>query len=340
MYKIFNDMNFKFDEIESIEELKTDNDEYFDIGMEDTPHMFFANDILVHNSCFVSAIPIVKARNPEIDVTANENNEQMVKEILGIASEVQNYINSAYNVMSKRMFNVTNHALEIKQEIISTTGIWLAKKRYAQWRINENGKYIKDDNKKLEVKGIDIVRSSFPKRFQSFLKEVLIDILAKKSKEDIDTKILKFRSDLNLLSILDIAKNTSVKFKSQDGKHDYNPKSRTPFTIVSGTPAQAKASLYYNDLLKKFNLNKTVEIIHSGTKIKWVYLRENPYNMDCVAFKADGTDPDRIMDIINTYVDRKGLYDHELKGKLEDFYKVLGWTFPNQSGVNSAKFFD
>lgn len=292
------------------------------------------------DSCFVSAVPVVKVRNPDIDLTASEDNQDMVKAILDIALEVQTFINAAYNVMAKRMFNVDKHTLEIKQEIISTTGFWLAKKRYAQWRINENGKNIKDDNKKMEVKGIDVVRTSFPKKFREFLEEALKMILAKKPKEELDKRIIQFRSELNSFTVLELAKNTSVKFQSQDGKHNYNPKTRNPFSIVSGTPAQAKAAIYYNDLLKKFNLHKDVEMIHSGSKIKWVYLRENPYNMDCLAFKADGTDPDRIMEIVNTYVDRKRLYEQELKGKLEDFYNVFKWMLPNQSGARSAKFID
>jgi DNA polymerase elongation subunit (family B) len=292
------------------------------------------------DSCFVSAVPVVKVRYPNIDLTASEDNQEMVKCILEVASEVQNYINTAYGVMSKRMFNVDKHALKIKQEIIATTGVWLAKKRYSLWKINENGKSIKEDSKKFEVKGIDIVRTSFPKRFQSFLKEILIDILAKKSREDIDKKILAFRSNLKSLTVLDVAKNTSVKFNSQDGKVHYNSKTRTPFTVIKGTTAQAKASLYYNDLVKKFGLQKSVELIHSGMKIKWVYLKDNPYNIDCVAFKADGRDPDKVMEVINTYVDKVGLYDHELKGKLEDFYSVLGWTLPNPGEDRARKFFD
>ena len=291
------------------------------------------------DSCFVSAVPIVKARKPDMDVTATESNEEMVKSILEVASEVQNFINKAYTVMAKKMFNVDKHTLEIKQEIISTTGFWLAKKRYAQWRINENGKYIKDDSHKLEVKGIDVVRTNFPARFRSFLEEILKDILAKKPKEEIDEKILAFRKGLKDLSVADVAKNTSVKFVSQDGKTNYDPKTRHPFHIVSGTPAQAKAALYYNDLLKKFNLQTKVEKIHSGSKIKWVYLKDNPHCMDCLAFKADGTDPDKIMEIVNTYVDKRGLYEHELEGKLMDFYTILGWDFPSTDARRSAEFF-
>lgn len=291
------------------------------------------------DSCFVSAVPIVKVRRPDADITAVESNEEMVKSILEIASEVQNFINKAYSVMAKKMFNVDKHTLEIKQEIVSTTGFWLAKKRYAQWRINENGKYIKDDNHKLEVKGIDVVRTSFPLRFRSFLEEILKDILAKKTQQEIDNKILDFRNGLKDLSVVEIAKNTSVKFLSQDGKVNYNPKTRQPFHIITGTPAQAKASIYYNDLLKRFGLQKSVEKIHSGSKIKWVYLKDNPYNMDCLAFKADGTDPDRIMEIINVYVDKKGLYEHELKGKLMDFYNIFKWEFPSRDAKKASEFF-
>ena len=291
------------------------------------------------DSNFISALPLVVKRNPTINIEALESNQKMVDAILEIASEVQNFINKAYNVMAKKMFNVDVHTLEIKQEIISTTGFWLAKKRYAQWRINENGKDIRDDKHKLEVKGIDVVRTSFPAKFRTFLEEILKDILAKKAKEDIDTKVLAFRKGLKDLSVLEIAKNTSVKFVSQDGKHNYDPKTRNPFHIVSGTPAQAKAALYYNDLLKKFNLQKSVEKIHSGSKIKWVYLRDNPFNMDCLALKADGTDPDKIIEFINTYVDKKGLYEHELKGKLMDFYTILGWDFPSADANKALQFF-
>jgi hypothetical protein len=55
--------------------------------------------------------------------------------------------------------------------------------------------------------------------------------------------------------------------------------------------------------------------------------------------KADGTDPDKIMEIINTYVDKVGLYEHELKSKLLDFYKVLNWEFPSDDAKKAEKFF-
>ena len=62
--------------------------------------------------------------------------------------------------MAKRFFNLDNHTFDAKQEVISKSSFWLAKKRYAQWIIHEEGALLKQP--RLEVKGIDVVRTSFP----------------------------------------------------------------------------------------------------------------------------------------------------------------------------------
>jgi len=70
-------------------------------------------------------------------------------------------------------------------------------------------------------------------------------------------------------------------------------------------------------------------------KIKWVYLIENDYGIDALAMKADGTDPKEILDFIEKYIDRKLMYQKELKSKLEDFYNVLKWNYPDQYSMNT-----
>ena len=152
--------------------------------------------------------------------------------------------------------------------------------------------------------------------------------------------ILKFREDIKTLDVIDIAKNTSVKFVSQDGTKNYNPESRKPFNFEKGTPAQAKAALAYNDLLNKLGLEKMCEPIHHGQKIKWVYLQDNSYGLDALAMKGDGNDADEILEIINRLVDRRKMFEQELKSKLVDFYNVFKWTFPNPSISTASNFFD
>ncbi len=285
------------------------------------------------DSCFVSALPIIKATMPDIDFN---DEKQMTDAILKVTAETQAYVNKMFDVMSQKMFNVKNHRFDAKQEVISKTSFWLAKKRYVQLIINKGG--VPCDE--LEVKGIDVVRTSFPIKFRSFMQSFLMDILKKVDREIISKKILDFKESMINLSVIDIAKNTSVKFVSQDKKKEYNPKNRVPFQTVLGTPAQVKAALYYNDLLKVWKLDKMVQPIFNGQKVKWVYIKRNEYGIESMAIKADGTDPDQIFEFLNKYVDRDAMYEQELKSKLIDFYKVLQWDYPNENMAAASEFFD
>ena len=287
------------------------------------------------DSCFVDAIPIIKKRFPE---TNFENDDEMTKAIMHVTEEVQNYVNSFYNVMAKRFFNLDKHTFHAKQEVISKSSFWLAKKRYAQWIIHEEGALLKEP--RLEVKGIDVVRTSFPASFRKFMDSFLRKLLTSVPKKELDDMILKFREDVKTLDVLLIAKNTSVKFVSADGTHNYNPEDRRPFQFVKGTPAQVKACLAYNDILTMKGLQKTIEPIMHGQKIKWIYVQNNPYGLDAIAFKGDGNDADEILEFINKYVDRKKMFEQELKSKLMDFYDVFNWTFPNPSIGTASNFFE
>lgn len=77
-----------------------------------------------------------------------------------------------------------------------------------------------------------------------------------------------------------------------------------------------------------------------GQKIKWIYVQNNPYGLDAIAFKGDGNDADEILEFINKYVDRKKMFEQELKSKLMDFYDVFNWTFPNPSIGTASNFFE
>jgi len=55
-----NNLKYEFDEIESCEMIGEFNDEYvYDVEVDDYTHTFIANDILVHNSLFVSFKPAI-----------------------------------------------------------------------------------------------------------------------------------------------------------------------------------------------------------------------------------------------------------------------------------------
>ena len=237
--------------------------------------------------------------------------------------EISKELNDLYGVMMPRMFNSVDNRIKIAADVVARSAFWVVKKRYAMWKVYnmEESKDVDD----VEVKGLDVVRSSYPKKFRDFMKSVLNDILRGTSNKELNAKVVEFKKTMKDFNLEDVAKNTSVRFLSKkEPVVNFDPPTRDPFCFIQGSTAQCKASLAYNDMLKKYNLEETEPIMHGG-KIKWVYLRENPFGLDGLAFKDDGKDPKEVMEFITTYIDRTKIWNAELEKKLKAFYEALRW---------------
>ena len=282
------------------------------------------------DSVFFSAVPLMDKRFPNW-----KDEEQVV--IAGyvddIAGEMQDYLNDFYDIMSTKIFNVDKdkHRLEIKKEYVAKAGLWIAKKRYAQWIISDNG--VPCD--KLDVKGLDVKRSSFPKAFQECMGKVLIDILKGVSEEELTKYVLDFKKNMVNRPNSEIAKNTAVKNLKK-----YMPKGkRVPFTTMKGTPAHVKAAIAYNDLITHFKVPYKYGPMVNGDKVKWVYLKDNPLGLDGLAFTGYN-DPPEIEKFIETYIDRNKIFERELRFKLQDFYDAIGWGEMISEQKTAEKFFN
>ncbi len=290
------------------------------IGTPDDYNVYSDTD-----SIYMSTIPLIIHRNPNIDIN---NDEQMVPAILDVATEVQNHINKTYDTMAKRMFNINSHRFDIKQETVAKSGFWVTKKRYAQWIINDNT--VPCD--KLDVKGLDVKRSSFPEYFKEVMKTVLWDIMKNVDKSDVDEKILNYKSNMSSEPLIRIAKNSAVKELS---KYDIT---NTIGKFKPATPAHVKSAISYNKLLSHFGLDSKFEPIKNGDKIKWIYIKQNPFGIGSIAITGYN-DPPQILQFIEQYIDYDKIWDAEMQGKLEDFYQALNWEFPNENLKIASKFF-
>jgi DNA polymerase elongation subunit (family B) len=282
------------------------------------------------DSIYMLAEPLVKHRFPEYK-TFDE--KRMASVVNDIAEETQSFLNKFYDMLAERFFFISKdkHRFEIKKEYISKAGFWVAKKRYAQWMILKNG--IPCD--KLDVKGLDVVRSSFPKAFQDFMSGILRDILTGKTNEDVDRELRDFKLSLSGLDASLIAKGGAVK---EISKYDTKTLDKRIGAFEKGTPAHVKAAITYNRLLKHYNCAFMYEPIRDGDKIKWVYLKQNPFGLDTVAFK-NYNDPDEIMDFVKKYIDVDRIFEAELENKMNDFYRALKWEKVNHAEKKLSQFF-
>jgi DNA polymerase elongation subunit (family B) len=297
-----------------------------ELGTKDVDHNIYIDT----DSVFFSAVPLMDSRIPD---WRNHDQDTVAGYVNDIAAEVQDYLNDFYDMLSVSIFNVdkTKHRLEIKKEYVAKAGIWIAKKRYAQHIISDNGVPVD----KLDVKGLDVKRSSFPTAFKEIMSEVLISILRGETEEQISDKVLTFKKSLVELEIKDIAKNSAVKNLTK-----YIPKGkRQLFEFVKGAPAHVKAAIAYNDLINHYHSDFKYQPMKNGDKIKWIYLKDNPLGLDAIGFTGY-QDPPEIEDLLKNYTDHSKMFARDLQGKLQDFYDAMKWGDVVNEQRTAEKFFN
>lgn len=261
---------------------------------------------------------------PNIDLSSYED---VVPKLQEFVDEFQIFVNEELNQYAKQYHNVSKHRFSFKQEMIAKSGFWVAKKRYALWIINENG--LRKDE--LLVKGIDVVRSNFAQIFREFMTSVLKSILDNISKADLDANIDTFKRKLADVDLATLAKPTSVK-----NLDSWYTSSFTKFKLR--TPAHVKAAINYNNLMEHLQCGNEFSPIMDRGKIKWVYLRNNPYGIKVLAFKGYD-DPEPIIQFIRTYIDYEKIFEANLTKKLEKFYSALNWSLKPTNQI-ANKFFN
>ncbi len=179
-------MEYKFDEIESCECIGEFKDEYvYDIEMNDNTHTFIANDILVHNSLYMTYGKLLDT----IQGAENMTDREKLDVVVGINEKFLNehnrkFMEDYYN--SRHVKSIHNFELET----VSKKSIHLnVKKRYAQILLWKDGKYFDEDSLPLKVKGLEMIKSSYPKFDRNALKRVVRAILESDTQENLWDKI-------------------------------------------------------------------------------------------------------------------------------------------------------
>lgn len=109
----------------------------------------------------------------------NFKGERTVGNIRGWCSEIEKFLNEdkIVNMVSKHNVDLAYNRLKLKNELIISRGLFLAKKRYAIRVINNEGK----DVDKINYMGVEIKRSDYPSKSKEFL-SVLSELILKSEK--------------------------------------------------------------------------------------------------------------------------------------------------------------
>ena len=326
---------FRFYDLDNAEATTTTGQSLIKFSKKITNHFYnnelgTADDYVIYidtDSIFASAVPLVQKRFPNQELTET----MMTQRIMEICGEVQDYLNKSYDYFAKKFCNIDKHVFDIKQEVIAKSGLFITKKRYGLRIINDAGRKVN----KIHVKGLDTIRSNFAVAMKDLLQNVLDDILADVPKEKIDERISVFKRNMTSLHYDVMANPIGVK---GIGKYQVKDAESVFSSYKKGTPVHVKASINYNSLIDYWYEGKRYEKIGNGNKIKWVYLKENEFGFDTIAYKGY-EDPPQVLDMIKNYIDHNKMYEQAMSKKVGMFYKALNWGGVEDTTQSMSRFF-
>jgi DNA polymerase elongation subunit (family B) len=147
------------------------------------------------------------------------------------------------------------------------------KKRYAQLLLWKDGKIYDVDKLPMKTKGLEMIKSSYPKQARESLKELVRFLLEDKSNEfllqRLNIEMQKQREVFNNADIEDVCGNVKVQNYTNYILDDNNA---LGVQVAPKCPYNAKALGNYNNIRNVNNLPG--DPIYGG-KVKWYYYRPN-----------------------------------------------------------------
>jgi hypothetical protein len=256
-------MEYYLDDIDTIECIGDFNDEYvYDIEVDDETHTFIGNDILVHNSLYISMTPMMQS----VDYDGDE-----LKWILHFNGAFVKHLFTNFLEEYAKPYGVKNiHDFEL--ETINKSGLHIMKKNYINNCVWEDGVF-HEDLSHYSAKGVEIVKSSTP----LFVRENIWDFI---------NYLFKNPHNLKMQDLLKIVKNKKKEFIMTDIEDismttscsNYENKvidDQTGVECVKGAHHSIKSAALHNYLLNKNDQYKTKYDLLRGGKIKYYFCKHD-----------------------------------------------------------------
>jgi DNA polymerase elongation subunit (family B) len=227
-----------------------------------------------------------------------------------VEAKISPFIEQSYQEMSVYT-NALEQKMRMKREHIADAGFWTAKKHYALNSWDKEGVRLKTPE--LEVKGLEVVRSSTPQVSRDKLKDA-ITILASGTEEELQTLVSKFRKEFCTLPFDQVAFPRSV-----NGIQDYSDSRGEP---LPGCPIQVRGALAYNRLLKEKGVTQ-FQPLFEGDKGKFANLI-HPNPAHCHVITTAGMLPKELG--LDEYVDKDMQFEKSFLEPLRKLTNAIGWS--------------
>lgn len=292
-------------------------DEYvYDLEVEDDNHSFYANNVLIHNSQFLSIRCITNYFRNKYNLPKklfDWSDEYKLKLWKYVEDFVETELNPfVQKLVKENCFSEYTECLRYSLEYIADNGIYEAKKHYGVRKIIAEGPEIVD---KIKYSGIELKKGNIPAQVKEFLADIYSGVLrsdwsAQDFKKYLDGAYEKFIK-------LDI---DEVSFWKGYGTE----KESVGFLqMAKGTTGIAKACTFYNQILEQLKLGKKYDQLLVGDKVRFCYvIPTNKYGINVLAYKPDQY-PEEFRDIFE--VDYDTMWDKLIISTLKKFFIATGF---------------
>lgn len=223
--------------------------------------------------------------------------------------KIQPVIDKAYGELAKYV-NAFEQKMFMKREAIANKGIWTGKKHYILNVYDLEG--VRYQEPKLKIMGIEAVRSSTPSACRTNIKKALEIIM---NTDEVTTQkfIADFRKEYMSLPFEEVAFPRSVKGLAKWARGT---------SYEKGCPIHVRASLTFNNLIKSKKLDKRIQLIQDGEKIKFAYLKmPNPVGENVIA--TTGELPKELD--LQQHIDYNKQFDKSFIEPLSTILGAIGW---------------
>ena len=285
-----------------------------------------STDPIIYNdtdSVYIKIKQIAEARGIKMHL----GDGKITPEYYALVQEIEDYLNDGIKKWGKEELNSDDCRFVFKREVIADCGLFLQKKRYVIRVLDKEG----IPTNKFKYTGVEVVRTTMPTPIKPYVKRIIENMLLTQSLNKTNEIFNETYEVFKGLPLEDIAFVMGV-----NGYEKYASKC-VDYTPAKHMPIHVKAAYYHNKLLEKYKLEGKYEVIGTGDKVRYFYVKQpNKLGINVLGYKyyfpkEFGQD---------FHIDYEKMFEKIIFSVIERFYSAVKWPIKAPSMIAQTDLFD